>query len=72
VDAPDLLGEMQQFDRYGQRTATVKAASRATVLVFSWHEFVARVRDTPTISKEDQNALKAALESYANLRLHQL
>ena len=72
VAAPDLLGEMQQFDKYGQRTATVKSVTDATVLEFSWHEFVARVRDTPSIGKEEQNALRTALESYANTRLHQL
>ncbi len=72
VVAPDMLGEMQQFDTFGQRTATVKAESPATVLEFSWHDFIARVRDTPAITHDDQLALKTALESYANRRLHQL
>jgi CRP-like cAMP-binding protein len=72
VSAPDLMGEMQQFDQYGQRTATVKAPGAATVLEFSWHEFVSRVRETPSIGKEDQSALKSALEAYATKRLHQL
>jgi len=72
VAAPDLLGEMQQFDQYGQRTATVTAEGPVTVLEFSWHEFVSRIRETPTITKEDQAAVKSALEAYANMRLHQL
>jgi len=72
VHAPDMLGEMLQFDTYGQRTATVVAATPATVLQFSWHEFIARVRDTPMITKADQAALKDALESYASKRLKQL
>ena len=72
VIAPDMLGEMLQFDTYGQRTATVKADGPATVLEFKWHDFIARVRDTPAIGQNDQVALKAALESYASKRLHQL
>lgn len=72
VSAPDMLGEMLQFDTYGQRTATVKADGPATVLEFRWHDFIERVRDTPSIGKDDQLALKTALESYASRRLHQL
>ena len=72
VTAPDLLGEMLQFDTYGQRTATVTATGPATVLEFNWHDFIARVRETPTISKDDQLALKNALSSYASHRMHQL
>ncbi len=72
VTAPDMLGEMLQFDTYGQRTATVTAAGPATVLEFKWHDFVARVRDTPSISQDDQKLLKNALESYASKRMHQL
>jgi CRP-like cAMP-binding protein len=72
VTAPDLLGEMLQFDSYGQRTATVTAAGPATVLEFRWHDFIARVRDTPAITHEDQALLKRSLESYASKRMHQL
>lgn len=72
VTAPDLLGEMLQFDQFGQRTATVTAAGPATVLEFSWHDFIARVRNTPAITKDDQDSLKNALSSYASRRMHQL
>ncbi len=72
VSAPELVGEMQQFDPYGRRTATLKAKERAAVLEFPWHDFVARILEHPGISQDDQASIKSAFESYVGDRLNQL
>jgi hypothetical protein len=41
AQAPELLGEMQQFEPTAQRTATVRVSETAQTLLFSWHDFVA-------------------------------
>jgi hypothetical protein len=68
VTAPEILGEMQQYNAYGTRTATVCAKDGATVLEFSWHDFVARVKDRPGISHSDQDHIRDAFEKVAGHR----
>ena len=68
VTAPELLGEMQQYNAYGARTATVCAKDTATVLEFSWHDFVARIKDRPNINHADHAHIRDALEKVAGDR----
>jgi hypothetical protein len=68
VKAPELVGEMQQFNKYGTRTATVCAKDPTTVLEFAWHDFVARVQDRPEIGHADQLAVRNAFTKFAGDR----
>jgi hypothetical protein len=67
LEAPDLLGEMQQFDQYGQRTATVTAAEDSVVLKFAWEDFVGVCFSV--LSKEQQTEVKDVLAKHAADRL---
>lgn len=69
VDAPELVGEMQQFDPYGRRTATVRAKESVTIIEFAWHDFVARVLEHPEIDGDAQLSIKHAFEKYVGDRL---
>jgi len=68
VQAPELVGEMQQFNKYGTRTATVCAKDPTTVLEFAWHDFVARVQDRPEIGHADQLLIRTAFTKFAGDR----
>lgn len=68
VKAPELVGEMQQFNKYGTRTATVCAKDPTTVLEFAWHDFVARVQDRPEIGQADQLVVRNAFTKFAGDR----
>jgi len=72
VSAPNILGEMQQYNQYGQRMATVKAEGYATVVEFSWHAFVERVRQAPSISETDRLEIQRAFEELIGDRLADL
>ena len=72
VSAPDLVGEIQQFDEFGQRTATVTANEKAIVLEFPWHEFVSRLNERVTISDAERNQVKNVLATFAGDRLKEL
>ncbi len=69
VTAPDLLGEMKQFDAEGRRTATVSAAEDCVVLRFSWHDFVFRAMTEDGLSPEGQLELKDVIREFVDLRL---
>ena len=72
ITAPNLLGEMQQFDLYGRRTATVVAKSDVHLLEFAWHDFIKRVIDHPAISEEKQAQMKDIFTKVAGGRLREL
>lgn len=72
IAAPELVGEMQQFDPYGRRTATLAAKDAATVLEFAWHDFVLAILEDAEISREDQTKIKEAFQKYVGDRLKQL
>ncbi len=66
-----MVGEMQQFNKYGTRTATVCARESATVLEFKWHDFVARVQDRPDINHADHTLIRSAFTKFAGHRFKQ-
>lgn len=68
VKAPELVGEMQQFNKYGTRTATVCAKDPTVLLEFAWHDFVARVQDRPEIPHADQRVIRYAFTKFAGDR----
>ena len=70
LEAPDILGEMQQFEPTAMRVATVKAIGPCTILEFSWHEFVNVVMEL--LPKERQLGLREAITEYVGNRLEQL
>lgn len=72
VVAPELLGEMQQFNEFGQRVATVKAATDAIVLEFSWNDFVATAIGPDSLTRSQQLLLKDAFTGIAGERLKEL
>lgn len=72
VEGPELLGEMQQFDQLGQRTATVSAKSEALLLEFSWHELIDRLLQDADFTLEHRLELRKIVVKYANERLAEL
>jgi CRP-like cAMP-binding protein len=71
LDPPEMVGEMQQFNKYGTRTATVCARNHATILEFKWHDFVARVQDRPDINHADHARLRDAFTHFAAKRFQE-
>lgn len=69
LDAPALLGEMQQFNPQALRTATVIAESDAVALKFGWPDLYARAKEM--LSKDEQHLLLAALEHCVWERFHE-
>ena len=63
IPAPELLGEMKQFNPVGLRTATVKAVTSLEVLAFKW----AKLQDAleAGLSADAFQAVEQALENYA-------
>jgi len=70
VDAPELLGEMQMFDEYGQRTATVTATQASVVLEFVWNDFIALA--ISGLTQQQQLEVKAMLTAHAGARQGEL
>lgn len=70
VEAPTLLGEMQQLTPDQARTATVELATAGLVLKFEWHEFVALALSYFT--KTEQATLKDVITRSASLRFQEL
>jgi len=60
LEAPMLLGEMSQFIQDDSRTATVRVASDASFLKFSWDDLYARAG--AELSKEENAAFIQAIE----------
>lgn len=65
LDAPDIVGEMQQFNKYGTRTATVCARQSATILEFKWHDFVSRVQERADINHADHARIRDTFTKFA-------
>lgn len=70
VGAPELLGEMQQYDSAGQRAATVTATEESVVLEFAWHDFIVLAMDT--LNKGEQVKLREAISEHVGIRLKEL
>lgn len=68
LHAPNLVGEMQQFNEFGTRTATVSAEDPTTIIEFGWHDFVARIQDHADISDADQDLIRNAFTKFAGDR----
>ena len=68
LQAPEMVGEMQQFNKYGTRTATVSAGMTATVLEFAWHDLVSRIQDRPDINHADHTLIRDAFKKFAGDR----
>lgn len=63
VAAPELLGEMVQYNPKAERTATVESATAIQVLSFRWSAFNdALVR---TCSPEETDEIQKAFQDYA-------
>jgi CRP-like cAMP-binding protein len=63
ASAPEILGEMAQFNPRALRTATVETAGDVRVLSFAWTQLNdAIVRQC---SQDESDAIRQALESYA-------
>lgn len=70
IRAPEIMGEMHQFDDFGQRTATVIAEEDSKILEFAWSDFVAMC--VQELDTDAQNELRGMLESHASRRLNEL
>jgi len=62
-EAPQLLGEIMQFNPQQLRTATVVATESCVVMRFKWDEFWTRVEES--VSKDELDKVKTALEGFA-------
>ena len=60
LSAPRLFGEMSQFIQDDSRTATIRAATDASFLKFSWDDLYARAGKE--LSKEENAAFARAIE----------
>ena len=72
VSAPNIVGEMQQLNQFGQRTATVSVTEKAVLLEFSWHDFVQTLSDHAVITQDDRAKIKEAFTACAGDRLREL
>ena len=72
VSAPDIVGEMQQLNVYGQRTATVSVTKKAVLLEFSWSEFVRTLSERAAITQRDRAKIKEVFTRCAGDRLKEL
>lgn len=61
--APELLGEMKQFNPVGLRTATVESLTDLDLLSFDWADFRAATEDY--FPPDDLKALEDVMENYA-------
>lgn len=72
VKAPEILGEMHQLNSTGQRLATVRIHEPATVLTFSWHNFVGLIMTSGRIPKDQQQELREAMNATGVARVQEL
>ena len=72
VSAPNIVGEMQQLNEFGQRTATVSVTEEAVLLDFSWHDFVRALKEHAVITESERAQVKEAFKAYAGDRLKEL
>lgn len=61
--APELLGEMKQFNPVGLRTATIESLTDLELLSFDWADFRAATEDY--FSPEELKSLEEVMENYA-------
>ncbi len=61
--APELLGEAQQFTPGHVRTASVTATKDSTVLRFSWEDFWEKAAEL--LEKEDREHIRESLKNLA-------
>jgi len=69
VKAPDLLGEMQQLNKTGQRVATVTALEESIVLEFAWHDFLYTSVAMKALTEDQQREFKEAIGDFVGRRL---
>jgi len=72
ISAPNIVGEMQQLNEFGQRTATVLATEKAILLDFSWHDFVRALTENVIITDSERAQVKALFKEFAGDRLKEL
>ncbi len=62
-DAPELIGEMQQFNPTQTRTATLITSMPSTMLRFQWNEFWSEAQQELTPAEVE--SVRKTLETYA-------
>jgi hypothetical protein len=67
VAGPEILGEMKQFTRDRQRTATVRAADDVSILTFYWHDLVALSQEVT--GSDEQLTIRDVITRLAGERL---
>ena len=72
ISAPNIVGEMQQLNEFGQRTASVSVTEEAVLLDFSWHDFVRALMDHAAITKSDRTKVREVFAELAGDRLKEL
>ena len=72
VSAPNIVGEMQQLNEFGQRTATVSVIKKAVLLEFSWNDFVRTLSEHAVITQDERAKIKEAFKECAGDRLKEL
>lgn len=72
ISAPNIVGEMQQLNEFGQRTATVSVKEKAVLLDFSWHDFVRALMEHAVITKSERAQVKEVFTEFAGDRLKEL
>ena len=63
VTAPDILGEIQQFTRSRERTATVEAVEHCQLLTFTWWDLATQC--VALFELDERTVLQEILEQYA-------
>lgn len=63
VFAPELIGEMKQFNPHGRRTATVIAATNIEAMRFAWSKFYDLLEQR--LNESDLESVRHALEECA-------
>lgn len=63
VTAPDILGEIQQFTRTRERTATVEAVEHCQLLTFTWWDLASHC--VALFDIDERTILQEILEQYA-------
>ena len=72
LSGPELVGELQQYDDHGRRSATVKSSEDCAFLEFSWHDLIKGLLDSPHFDAAMQEELRAAMDRLAAQRIKQL
>jgi len=62
-EAPELLGEIMQFNPVHARAATVVATDDCVVMRFDWDDFWTKLDET--LTEDELKTVKSAVESFA-------